>query len=224
MQNIKKYSIIAILTLSVVAGIFNNIPLSYAQGNSIMANATLAYAQNDTMSMGNMTEEEGEEHATTTEAGHSAEEEKEHNETNVVRDSVTELLDNQILPGGDFIHLYDTTPYHILNGHVALKAPCGDDGTTPIQILIGSAPNMTAATLENIAPLSTPGEQCLYHADLIPDDNVTVITDIALKNPTEEAIEFPPTATVVIGINEITKGEHGHSDESEEGEHAAAGT
>jgi hypothetical protein len=74
---------------------------------------------------------------------------------------------------------------------------------------------MTAATLENVAPLSTPGEQCLYHADLIPRGNVTIITDIALKNPTEEDIEFPPTATVVIGINEITKGEHGHS-ESEE--------
>ena len=205
MQNIKKYSIIAILSLSVIAGIFSNIPLSYAQ--------------NDTMSMGNMTE--GEEHATTTEAGHSAEEEeKEHNETNVVRDSVTELLDGQIIPGGDFIHLYDTTPYHILNGHLALKAPCEDDSTTPIQILIGSAPNMTAAALENIAPLSTPGEQCLYHADLIPGGNVTIITDVALKNPTEEDIEFPPTATVVIGINEITKGEHGHSDESEE-EHAA---
>jgi hypothetical protein len=213
MQNIKKYSVIAILTLSVVAGIFNNIPLSYAQ--------------NDTMSMGNMTtEEEGEEHATTTEAGHSAAEEgeeKEHNETtSVVRDSVTELLDGQILPAGDFIHLYDTTPYHILNGHVALKAPCEDDSTTPIQILIGSAPNMTAAELENIAPLSTPGEQCLYHADLIPGGNVTIITDIALKNPTEEDVEFPPTATVVIGINEITKGEHGHSDEGEEGEHSAS--
>ena len=111
MQNIKKYSIIVILTLSLVAGIFNNIPLSYAQ--------------NDTMSMANMTEEE-EEHATTTEAGHSTEEE-ENNETNVVRDSVTELLDGQTIPGGDFIHLYDTTPYHILNGHVALKAPCEDD-------------------------------------------------------------------------------------------------
>ena len=48
MQNIKKYSIIAILSLSVIAGIFNNIPLSYAQ--------------NDTMSMANMTEEEEEEY------------------------------------------------------------------------------------------------------------------------------------------------------------------
>lgn len=94
------------------------------------------------------TEEEEEEEYTTTEAGHSAEEEeKEHNETSTVRDSVTELLDGQIIPGGDFIHLYDTTPYHILNGHVALKAPCEDDSITPIQILIGSAPNMTAAIL-----------------------------------------------------------------------------
>jgi hypothetical protein len=206
MQNIKKYSIIAILSLSVIAGIFSNIPLSYAQ--------------NDTTSMANMTEEEEEEYATaTTEAGHSAEEEKEYNQTSTVRDSVTELLQDKIIPGGDFVHLYDSTPYHILNGHVALKAPCEDDSTTPVQILIGSAPNMTAATLENIAPLSTPGEQCLYHADLIPSGNVTIITDIALKNPTEEDLEFPPTASVVIGINEIIKGEHGHSDESEE-EHA----
>jgi hypothetical protein len=199
MQNIKNYIIIAILTLSVIAGIFSNIPLSYAQ--------------NDTMSMANMTEEEEEEYAT--EGGHAAKE-KEYNQTSTVRDSVTELLQDKIIPGGDFVHLYDSTPYHILSGHVALKAPCEDDSTTPIQILIGSAPNMTAATLENIAPLSTPGEQCLYHADLIPSGNVTIITDIALKNPTEEDIEFPPTASVVIGINEITKGEHGHSEESEE--------
>jgi hypothetical protein len=202
MQNIKKYSIITILSLSVIAGIFSNIPLSYAQ--------------NDTMSMANTTEAEEEEYAATTEAGHSAGEEKEYNETSTVRDSVTELLQDKVIPGGDFMHLYDSTPYHILNGHIALKAPCEDDSTTPIQILIGSAPNMTAAPLENIDPLSTPGEQCLYHADLIPGGNVTIITDIALKNPTEEDLEFPPTASVVIGINEITKGEYGHSEGEEE--------
>jgi hypothetical protein len=209
MQNIKKYSVIAILSLSVIAGMFSNIPLSYAQ--------------NDTMSMANMTEaeEEKEEYAAT-EAGHSAEEEKEYNETSTVRDSVTELLQDKVIPGGDFMHLYDSTPYHILNGHVALKAPCEDDSTTPIQILIGSAPNMTVATLENVAPLSTPGEQCLYHADLIPGGNVTIITDIALKNPTDEDVEFPPTASVVIGINEITKGEHGNSEGEEEHSTTAA--
>ena len=108
MQNIKKYSIIAILSLSLIAGIFSNIPLSYAQ--------------NDTMSMTNMTEGEEEHAATATEAGDSAaeEEEKEHNKTtSTVRDSVTELLQDKVIPGGDFIHLYDSTPYHILNGHVA---------------------------------------------------------------------------------------------------------
>lgn len=213
MQNIKKYSVAAILTLSVIAGIFSNIPLSSAHDTPIMANVALAYAQeaNETTSMTNLTqtEEEEEEHAT--EDSHSAEE-KEYNETSTVRDSVTELLQDKVIPGGDFIHLYDSTPYHILNGHIALKAPCEDDSITPVQVLIGSAPNMTAATLENVAPLSTPGEQCLYHADLIPGGNVTIITDIALSNPTEEDIEFPPTSTVVIGINEITKGEHGHSE------------
>jgi hypothetical protein len=213
MQNIKKYSVAAILTLSAIAGIFSNIPLSSAHDTPIMANVALAYAQeaNETTSMTNLTqtEEEEEEHAT--EDSHSAEE-KEYNETSTVRDSVTELLQDKVIPGGDFIHLYDSTPYHILNGHVALKAPCEDDSITPVQVLIGSAPNMTAATLENVAPLSTPGEQCLYHADLIPGGNLTIITDIALSNPTEEDIEFPPTSTVVIGINEITKGEHGHSE------------
>jgi hypothetical protein len=188
---IKEYSIIVILALTILIGIFNNIP-SYAQG---------------------VNQTEDEEH--TSKLAHSSER-NEYNKTTTVRDSVTILLQDAIIPGTDFLHLYDSTPYHILNGHVALKAPCEDDSTTPFQILIGSAPNMTAATLENVAPLSTPGEQCLYHADLIPSGNVTIITDIALKNPTEEDIEFPPTATVVIGINEITKGEHGHSDESEE--------
>ena len=93
MQNIKKYNIIAILTISVVAGIFNNIPLSYAQDNSTMTNTPMT----------NLTQTEEEEY-TTTEAGHSAEEEeKEHNETNIVRNSVTELLQDKIIPGGDFI-------------------------------------------------------------------------------------------------------------------------
>ena len=177
----------AILTLSVIAGIFYNIPSSYAQE-------------------GNQTQ--------------TAEEKEEYSETSAVRDSVTVLLQDMIIPATDFIHLYDSSPYNIMNGHIALKAPCEDDSTTPIQVLIGSAPNMTAATLENLPTLSTPGTQCLYHVDLIPSGNVTTITDIALSNTSEEDIEFPPSATVVIGINEVTKGEHGEHSESTE-EHVA---
>ena len=146
-------------------------------------------------------------------------EEKEHSEASkTVRDSVTVLLQGMSIPATDSIHLYDSTPYHIMNGHIALKVPCGDDSTSPITVLIGSTPNMTAATLENIPALSTPGEQCLYHVDLIPGGNVTTITDIAISNTEEEDIEFPPSSTVVIAINEVTKEEHEgeHSESTEE--------
>ena len=146
-------------------------------------------------------------------------EEKEHSKASTtVKDSVTVLLQGMSIPATDSIHLYDSTPSHITNGHIALKVPCGDDSTSPITVLIGSTPNMTAATLENIPALSTPGEQCLYHVDLIPGGNVTTITDIAISNTGEEDIEFPPSSTVVITINEVTKGEHEgeHSESTEE--------
>src|SRR5687767_3332186 len=109
MQNLMKYSIIAILTFSVVAGIFNNIP-TYAQGGN----------QTTTTPMANMTHTEGEtgEAHTTQDAQHSPEGENKHTEANTVRDSVTVLLQDNIIPTGDFIHLYDSTPYHIMNGHV----------------------------------------------------------------------------------------------------------
>ena len=39
----------------------------------------------------------------------------------VTRDSVTLLLDGKSLPKGDFIELYDSTPYKIVNGHFVAK-------------------------------------------------------------------------------------------------------
>jgi hypothetical protein len=187
---IKKYSIIVILSLTILVGIFNNIP-SYAQG---------------------VNQTEDEEH--TSKLAHSSEG-NQYNKTTTVRDSATILLQDAIIPGTDFLHLYDSTPSHIMNGHIALKVPCAADSSSPIQVLIGSAPNMTATPLENVAPLSTPGEQCLYHVDLIPGGNVTTITDIALSNPTEDEIEFPPTSSVVIGINEVMEGEQTHTESAE---------
>jgi hypothetical protein len=150
---------------------------------------------------------------TETEAPHSE-------QANVVRDSAVVLLGGRTLPGNDFIHLYDTTPYIIMNGHIAAKLPCNEDSESPLNVLIGSAPNLTAADLELISQLSNPGEMCLYHVDLesMRGGNASdILTDIALQNPTDEAIEFGPTATVVIGVNEIMKG----ADEGHEGEEEA---
>jgi hypothetical protein len=137
--------------------------------------------------------------------------------TNVVRDSVAELLEGTSIPGGGgFIHLYDSTPYMIMNGHVAVNVPCEDNSTASVDVLIGQAPNLTAAELENLPELSTPGEMCLYHVDVVPHEEV--ITDIAIQNPGEEDLEFPPGSTAVIGVNEIMpgaeEGEHGHGAEA----------
>jgi hypothetical protein len=142
--------------------------------------------------------------------------------TSVVRDSAMVLLGGRTLPGNDYIHLYDSTPYVIMNGHVAAKLPCNDNSESPVNVLTGSAPNLTATDLELVSPLSNPGEACIYHVDLesMRGGNASdIITDIAIQNPTEDAIEFGPTDTVVIGVNEIMKGAHegaeGEGDETE---------
>ena len=135
---------------------------------------------------------------------------------NVVRDSVAELLEGITIPATKLIHLYDSTPYMITNGHVAVNVPCEDNSTASIQVLMGQAPNLTAAELENLPELSTPGEMCLYHVDIAPHEEV--ITDVAIANPGDSDLEFPPGSTVVIGINEIMpgaeEGEQGHGAEA----------
>src|SRR6266508_4924527 len=121
---------------------------------------------------------------------------------NVVRDSAAILLEGKIIPTKDYIHLYDSTPYSILNGHIAAKLPCDANSVSPLKILIGQAPNLKPANLELVKPLSTPGKLCIYHVD-IPSKAGEIITDIAIQNPTTNEIKFQSTSTVVIGVNEI---------------------
>jgi len=129
-----------------------------------------------------------------TDGGHEA-------DTFVVRDTVTQLLGGKSIPGGDYIHLYDTTPYMIMNGHVAAKLPCDKSAKTPLQVMIGKAPDLKAADMEYIKELSKPGQYCLYHVDLNSDE--MIVTDVAISNPTSKPVSFPSTATVMVGINEI---------------------
>jgi hypothetical protein len=158
---------------------------------------------------------------------------EEHTDTFTVRDSVFALLADQTIPASGFIHLYDSTPYSIRNGHIAAKIPCDDESAPLLNILVGVAPNLTPAPLELVPPLSTAGELCLYHVDLpapaqanataanatAANATTTMITDIAIQNPGDEDVTLPSTSTVVIGVNEITRSTHGH----EEGQ-AQAGT
>lgn len=151
-----------------------------------------------------------------------------------VRDSVFALLADQTIPASGFIHLYDSSPDSITNGHVAAKIPCDDESAPLLNILVGVAPNLTAAPLELAPPLSTAGELCLYHVDLPPpaqanataaNATTTMITDIAIQNPGDEDVTLPSTSTVVIGVNEIMRGAHSHEGEGEgEGGQAQGGT
>src|SRR6266498_297305 len=87
-------------------------------------------------------------------------------ESTVVRDSQTILLEGKTLPSKDYIHLYDATPYMIMVGHIAVKLPCDSKSESPYKVLIGQAPNLKAADFELIKELSKPGEMCVYHVDV----------------------------------------------------------
>jgi len=132
------------------------------------------------------------------------------NKTTVVRDSQTILLEGKTIPAKDFIHLYDSTPYMIMNGHIAMKVPCDTSSKPAVNVLIGSAPDVKPVQQELIKELSKPGSMCLYHVDVGSDVAKKIIqTDIAIQNPTNSTITFPPTSTFVIGVNEIMPGAHG---------------
>jgi hypothetical protein len=133
----------------------------------------------------------------------------------VVRDSETVLLAGQVIPPKDYIHLYDSSPYKIVNGHLAVKIPCDESFQPQLNVLVGQAPNLQSISLLLIEELSKPTKLCIYHADLeetapvrhaTPDVKIGTITDVALQNPGIRAIELPPTSSIVIGVNEIQSG------------------
>lgn len=148
-------------------------------------------------------------------------------QTGVVRNIYTLLLAHQIIPPKDFIPLYDTSPYEILNGHLAAKIPCDANSVPALQILIGHLPDVKPVQLQLVKGFSQPGNICFYHVDLgaatttthhnnsavvsvaggrsqqANKTTTTINTDLVLSNPTAERVILPNTSTVVIGVNEI---------------------
>jgi hypothetical protein len=175
---------------------------AYSQQNATTTqNQTLgsAPASNSTGTTGNTTT-----NTTAASSGDNATHSDEHNATegNFVRDNAFVPLQDKTLPAGDYIHLYDITPAKIVSGHVAAKLPCNSDNESDVNVLIGQAPNLTAADMELVPELSNPGALCLYHVDL-ESNSTNPITDIAIQNSGDEDIDFTPTTTVVIGVNKI---------------------
>ncbi len=76
-----------------------------------------------------------------------------------MRDSKTILLKGQTIPARDYIHLYDASPYKIINGHLATKIPCDKSFQPKLNILVGQAPKVqviqqivAVPTTANIVP------------------------------------------------------------------------
>jgi hypothetical protein len=128
----------------------------------------------------------------------------------VTRDTVTLLLEGKTLTGKGFLHLYDSTPYMIMNGHIALHMPCDTSSKPVVNVLIGQAPNLKPVEPELIKELSQPSKLCIYHVDVGSDPAKKIIqTDIAIQNPTDKTISFPADSGLTIGVNEIMPGAEG---------------
>ena len=126
------------------------------------------------------------------------------NNVTVTRDSITLLLEGKTLSGKGFLHLYDTTPYMIKTGHIALHVPCNASSKPIVDVLVGQAPNLKPVEPEVIKELSQPGKLCIYHVDVGSDVAKKIIqTDIAIQNPTDNTISFPPDSGITIGVDEI---------------------
>jgi hypothetical protein len=132
-----------------------------------------------------------------TNGGHAAE-----GQGTVARDQVTLLLEGKGLPKGDFIELYDSTPFKIVNGHFVAKVPCNANGQSQVDLLTGQVLNFKSSEAEFVSQLSAPGKLCLYLVDLTSGSNNT-ITDVAIKNNSTQDIVFPPTSSVGVGVNAI---------------------
>jgi hypothetical protein len=126
------------------------------------------------------------------------------NQTTVTRDTVTILLEGKSIPGMGFLHLYDSTPYKIGNGHIALHVPCDSSSRPIVNVLVGQAPDVKPVEPELVKELSQPGNMCIYHVDIGSDtrSNATQ-TDIAIQNPSNQTITFPASSGITIGVNEI---------------------
>jgi hypothetical protein len=113
----------------------------------------------------------------------------------ITRDSVTLLLEGKTIPAKGFIHVYDAAPYMIHNGRVALHVPCDTSSKLIVNLLAGQINGtFTAIQPMTITSLSQPGQMCLSHVNINSDmAKKLYITDIAIQNPSNQTIIFPPT-------------------------------
>jgi hypothetical protein len=93
----------------------------------------------------------------------------------------------------------------IHEGHVALHVPCDTNSKLVVNLLAGQI-NGTFVAVQpfNIKELSQPGHLCMSHIDINSDmAKKLYVTDIAIQNPSNQTIIFPPNSTAIVGVDRI---------------------
>ncbi len=111
------------------------------------------------------------------------------------------LLNGINLTQGEFILLYDSTPFGS-KGHIAVNLPCNPDNPLdPIfDILVGRAPDLYVLPLGYLEQISKPGKMCVYHGQFGFGDPVT---DLILKYVGEDPIKLEGPHSIVISAHEF---------------------
>ena len=111
------------------------------------------------------------------------------------------LLNGINLTQGEFILLYDSTPFGS-KGHIAVNLPCNSNNPLdPIfDILVGRAPDLYVLPLGYLEQISKPGKMCVYHGQFGFGDPVT---DLILKYVGDDPIKLEGPHSIVISAHEF---------------------
>ncbi len=118
--------------------------------------------------------------------------------------SVNILLNGINLTQGEFILLYDSTPF-ASKGHIAVNLPCNPNNPLdPIfDILVGQAPDLVVLPLGYIEQISKPGKMCVYHGQFGFGDSAT---DLVLQYVgDDDSIKLEGPHSIVITTHETFK-------------------
>lgn len=122
----------------------------------------------------------------------------------VISDSQNLMLGDKTLPSNDFIHIYDSSPYKIKQGHISATLPCDEDNNTDVRVLTGTTNQFQVANLQSIDEPSNSDDLCHYGANIQSTIDKPIV-DIMIQNNSEEDIEFPSMSSFMVTVTQLIK-------------------
>jgi hypothetical protein len=110
-----------------------------------------------------------------------------------------------------FLLISDITPVLVNQAHIALNVPCqvvNGNAKSDIAVVAGVAPDVKKVHLTYIPELSTPTNNCTFHANIPKDvkgnSNAKVeVTDIAIINKIDSDVRFGSGNFVTLSISAV---------------------